>query len=176
CAGARATCDNLAASDGVTAYGLSEPLRLPADLAMPRRMPQGPITARSGGASTHGRKESSWLDRPAALRPDVVVVVRRGTGSVPQVDSVDAGTAARHLVAGTMCAGELRRFWPLTAALCLGTGRGPAYAPVQATAEQLAAALPCYQLTLGRDRLDDTGQSLRSLLGPEVLAARRAHA
>ena len=43
-------------------------------------------------------------------------------------------------------AGELRRFWPLAAALSLGTGRGPVQPTVAQTAEALTERLPCTEV------------------------------
>src|SRR3954451_7028971 len=163
--GASATCDNLATCDGVTAYGLREPLRLSQD--------QGPdgghAPARMSGArTTHGRRETTWCGRVAQLRPDVVVVLERGPDRLHRVRSVPPAEAARALVAGTMVAGELRRFWPLTAALAMSMGRGPAIPPVQAVADRLVDRLPCFRLTLG-----SPGVPLRSLLGPQLGQLRR---
>lgn len=146
--GSRATCDNLAVSDGVTAHGLAEPLRL---------------TAVTGTRTTHGRREHPWTERVACLRPRLVVVVRRGTGARPSVRSLAPASAARALVAGTFAAGELQRFWVLAAQLATATGRGPAVPPVEAIAGILTHRLPCLELVLA----DRPGPGLGSLLaGP----------
>jgi hypothetical protein len=73
---------------------------------------------------------------------------------------VTPDVARRALVAGTFAAGELLRFWPLTAALSLSTGRGPAVPQVEAVADRLTSRLPCVELDLGREQ----GAPLRGLL------------
>ena len=145
--GGVAMCDNLAATDGETAYGVAEPLRLAGS-------PQ------TGARTTHGRREQAWGTRPRAMRPDAVVVLRRGDGASARVREVAPDVAARTLVAGTFAAGELRRFWPLCAALALATGRGPALPAVEQVAGALTDRLPCLDLALG----PEPGTTLRSLL------------
>ncbi|HET7388453.1 MAG TPA: hypothetical protein VFJ19_17505 [Nocardioidaceae bacterium] len=167
-AGARGTCDNLGVSDGTVVHGLSEPLRLPADLPMPRHVPAQRGAAAAASGAVPGRVERAWLDRVPSLRPNMVVTLRRGNVETPAVVPLEAGLARRHLVAGTMCAAELHRFWPLTAVLCLGTGKGPALAPIQGVAEQLTATLPCFQLTLGVQHRVESGPMLRDLLPPAL--------
>lgn len=154
-AGARATCDNLAACDGAVAYGLREPLRL--DLP-------GAVTG-GGHRTTHGRREYRWNDHVDALRPDLVVVVRRG--GVAGLRPVGAEVARRALVAGTYAAGELRRFWPLTAALGLATGIGPVQPAVDASAARLAKHCRRLELDLG----SQPGIPLRDLLEGELRRA-----
>ncbi len=158
--GARATCDNLAVSDGETAHGLREPLRV-------TEADGGPAT---GARTTHGRREMAWTGQVPSMRPDVVVVVRRGVG--PRVREVDPATARRALVAGTYAAGELRRFWTLTAVLGLATGRGPVHPDVEAVARRLTERVPCLELELGMT----PGAGLHSLLGPHLDSARRQRA
>jgi len=158
-AGATATCDNLAVCDGVVAYGLTEPLRLPAELALSAR----------GFRTTHGRREQAWQGQVPALRPDLVVVVRRGTQSRPEVRPIGVATAQRALVAGTYAAGELRRFWPLAAVLGLATGRGPVHPAVELVAGLLSARLPCFELELGRR----PGPSLAAMLADPLSEVRR---
>ena len=128
-------CDNLAVTDGTTAYGVAEPLRIGADATAPGARP---------GTRGHGRRERPWGARPSAMRPDAVVVVRRGDGAGPGSRETTAEEATRALVAGTFTAGELRRFWPLCASLALATGRGPALPAVEdvARSPDRAAALP----------------------------------
>jgi hypothetical protein len=155
--GARATCDNVAVCDGETAHGLREPLRI-------AEADGGPAT---GARTTHGRREMSWTGQVPSMRPDVVVVVRRGVG--PRVRDVDPSTARRALVAGTYAAGELRRFWALTAVLGLATGRGPVQPEVDAVAQRLTERVPCLELELGTT----PGAGLHSLLGPFLDSARR---
>jgi hypothetical protein len=104
------------------------------------------------------------------LRPDLVVVVRRGDG--PQVRTIDAETACRALVAGTYAAGELRRFWSLSAVLGLATGRGPVHPAVESTARTLTSQLPCLELELGHR----PGPSLQEMLAPQLDQARVAGA
>jgi hypothetical protein len=160
--GARATCDNLAVSDGVDAFGVAEPLRLEPG--------HGPVATSGGPRAAHGRREVRWPGgRVDTLRPDVVVVISRGTDLRPVVRRASATLALRHLVAGTYAAGELQRLWPLCAALALATGRGPATPDVVGACTRLAESLPCVELRLGT-RLDGgPGPTLRELLG-DVLA------
>jgi hypothetical protein len=150
--GARAACDNVAVCDGEVAHGLREPLRLAvAD--------GGPA---SGARTTHGRRELSWDRRVPTLRPDLVLVVRRGDG--PHVRAIDPQHARRALVAGTYAAGELRRFWALTALLGLATGHGPVLPPVDEVAQRLTSRLPCFELELGQT----PGAGLHTLLAPHL--------
>ena len=144
-AGGVATCDNLSVSDGVTVWGLVEPMR--ADGLGGRRMP-------------HGRGEAPMPNRVPELRPDRVVVLRRGQGEVPTVRPCTPDAAARALVAGTYIAGELRRYWSYAALLAAATGHGPAHPPVQQVAAGLARRLPCVEVVLGRA----PGASLAELL------------
>jgi hypothetical protein len=138
--GARATCDNLAVCDGTVAYGLSEPLRL------------DPGSRGDGGTpTTHGRREHTWQAVPE-LTPDVVVVLRRGTGSEHRLRPTAPDVARRALVAGTLAAGELRRYWAVQAVVGLATGSGPVLPEVDAVADQLTTRLPCYELELGTRR------------------------
>ncbi|TDU83937.1 hypothetical protein EV138_6401 [Kribbella voronezhensis] len=150
-AGGRATCDNLAACDGTIAYGLAEPIRLPAELTEP------------GGRRTyHGRREHGWETRLRSLRPELIVVLRRGLQPDPRLRPITESEATRAIVAGTYAAGELLRFWPIAAALAMATGCGPAHPPVQQVAATLAARLPCLELQLGRQ----PGAGLTELLHP----------
>jgi hypothetical protein len=159
-AGATATCDNLAVCDGVLAYGLTEPLRLPADVA---------LGTRGGSRTTNGRREQAWRGHVPTLRPDLVVVVRRGAQSGPQVRPISASNAQRALIAGTYAAGELRRFWPLAAVLALATGRGPVHPAVELVAGLLTARLPCFELQLGRR----PGPPLAEMLADQLAEVRR---
>ena len=145
--GAACTCDNLCVSDGQYAWGVVEPLRLPAEVhgGQGRRMP-------------YGRREAAWPRRPDRLQPDRLVVLARG--GKPAVAPQSHSLAARHLVAGTYMAGELRRYWAFAATLALGTGLGGSHPPVQAIADTLSSRLPCLQVTLG----DHPGAPLRELL------------
>ncbi|MGZ4460104.1 MAG: hypothetical protein ACXVW9_13390 [Nocardioidaceae bacterium] len=157
--GANAACDNLAVSDGVTAFGLGEPLRLPRDAGVQA----------AGGRTTHGRRQQPWHHRVPELRPELLVVVHRGDRPDPVVRAVHADTATRTLVAGTFAAGELRRFWQLAAGLSLGTGLGPALAPVEEVAATLTRRLPCFEIELGRK----PGAGLHTLLRSQLIAAHR---
>jgi hypothetical protein len=150
-AGAVAACDNLCVSDGHYAWGVVEPLRLPAEASRAfggqgRRMP-------------HGRREAAWPRRTDRMRPDRLVVLTRG--GRPAVTACDPALAARHLTAGTYMAGELRRYWAFAATLALGTGLGGSHPPVQEIADTLSTRLPCLLVTLG----DHPGAPLRELLG-----------
>lgn len=156
-AGGRATCDNLAACDGTVAYGVAEPLRLPAEL-----------TDSSGRKTFHGRRELSWDSRMRSLRPSMIVVLRRGLQADPGTRRISERQAARAIVAGTYSAGELRRFWAIASVLALATKCGPVHPPVEEVAATLAARLPCVELRLGKR----PGAGLAELLRPFLTAAR----
>ena len=145
--GAISTCDNLCVSDGQDAWGVVEPLRLPAGAhdGTGRRMP-------------HGRREAAWPRRADKMTPARLVVLARGGN--PGAAACDPAPAARSLVAGTYMAGELRRYWAFAATLALGTGLGGIHPPVQEIADTLSTRLPCLQVTLG----DRPGAPLRELL------------
>ena len=161
-AGGRAVCDNLAVSEGMTTFGLAEPLKLPADTMSPGDGPVAP----------HGRRERTWLERVPALRPQLVVVLRRGDAVHATVRPTTTTAACREIVAGTFTAGELRRYWPLAASLALATDRGPAVPPVELVAARLVQDLPCVELRLGRV----AGEPLRTLLRArlDALSAARS--
>lgn len=156
-AGGRATCDNLAACDGSVAYGVAEPLRLPAE-----------ITDSSGRKTFHGRREVSWDSRLQSLRPSLIVVLRRGVQDEPVVRDISERQAVRAIVAGTYSAGELRRFWAIASVLALATRCGPIHPPVEEVAGTLAAGLPCVELKLGLR----PGAGLAELLQPYLTDAR----
>jgi hypothetical protein len=158
-AGAKVTCDNLAVSDGTVAYGLSEPLRLPAELA----------AGRTGVKTTHGRREAGWPGRVRELRPEMVVVVRRGKAIGTTVTPIAPETARRALVAGTYAAGELRRFWSVAAMAGLATGVGPVHPPVEQVAAELTNRLPCFELALGAT----PGPRLTTMLREQIDAVCR---
>jgi hypothetical protein len=128
------TGDNLAVGDGITVWGLVEPLRVQG--AGGRRMP-------------HGRQEAALRNRDVMADPDCVVVLERRAAGGPSLERCSGAQAARSLVTSTYMAGELRRFWGLAAALAAGTGRGPAHPEVADVAATFAQRLPCYVLTLG---------------------------
>jgi hypothetical protein len=150
-AGGRATCDNLAACDGSIAYGLAEPIRLPSEL-----------TDATGRKTFHGRREHGWEKRMRSLRPELIVVLRRGLQPDPRLRPITESQAARAIVTGTYAAGELRRFWSTAAVLAMATGCGPAHPPIEEVAATLAARLPCLELQLGRQ----PGAGLAELLQP----------
>jgi hypothetical protein len=134
-AGGRAISDNLCVSDGTTAWGVVEPIK---------------IEGGSGRSMPHGRSEASLAGRLDSLTPNVVVVIRRGHDDVAHVDSCGTDSVARSLITGTYMAGELRRFWAYAATLSAGTDLGPPHAPVEAIARQLAARLPAMEIVLPR--------------------------
>lgn len=152
--GARVCCDNVAVSDGTTAWGLAEPMRLDPTCSVAPA-----ADASSAGRTTHGRREFGWRGRVDALEPDVVVVVTRGNGPT-RLRDLSAERAARALVAGTFAAGELLRFWPLCAVLGLVTGHGDVLPDVEGIAHELVSRLPCLELRLGPQRGATTLQSL----------------
>ena len=145
--GATCTCDNLCVSDGQYAWGVVEPLRLPAEMhgGRGRRMP-------------YGRREAAWPRRADRMQPDRLVVLARG--GKPAITPCSHSLAARHLVTGTYMAGELRRYWAFAATLALGTGLGDSHPAVQPIADALSTRLPCVRVTLG----DLPGAPLRELL------------
>lgn len=132
-AGGVAISDNLCVSDGTTAWGLVEPLR---------------VEGGSGRSMPHGRVERKLVRRAPALAPDIIVSLRRGDDSVAIVRRCDAATAARSLITGTYIAGELRRYWGFAATLTACTGLGPAQAPVEEVAERFASRLPAVEIVL----------------------------
>ena len=148
--GARYTSDNICVSDGRSAWGVVEPLRLAAG----RR-------ERGGRRMPHGRRELPWPGRAGCLVPGRLVVLARGRAGVPAVTPCDPGRAARILLAGTYMAGELRRYWAFAAALALGTGVGTPHPPIEAVAAALARGTDCVTVALG----DRPGPALRELLG-----------
>ena len=140
--GAVATCDNLCVSDGRFAWGVVEPLRVPASHAGQR-----------GRHAPHGRREVAWPARADRLAPDQLIVLVRGEAGAPAVTSCDPAEAARYLSAGTYMAGELRRYWAFAATLALGTGAGASHPAIAETAAALSARLPCVKVALGSARL-----------------------
>jgi hypothetical protein len=151
-AGGSAICDNVCVSDGVTAWGVVEPLRIEGGDG--RRMP-------------HGRRETAMPGRVPALVPDRVVVLRRGSDAIASVAPCDPEAAARSLITGTYMAQELRRYWAFAATLGLGTGIGPAHPPVAEVATALAGRLPGTRITLPAQ----PGPGLRELLAGVDLEA-----
>lgn len=147
--GELATADNLCACDTLVAYGLAEPLRVHA-------------TAGGAPAAPHGRREVRLVGRVPSLKPDRLVVLRRGiAGAQTVVRPISPGEAARELVAGTYMAGELRRFWPFAATLALATGMGPAQPDVSGVAASLAARLPCIEVRVAHGAPTPIGELLR---------------
>lgn len=150
--GGLVTGDNLAVADGMTVWGLVEPLRIEGGDG--RRMP-------------HGRRESPLVERADALRPDRIILLERGRSDAPVLRRCDAERAARSLIESTYMAGELRRFWDFAAILAAGTGLGPPHPPVTDVARAFAAGLPSFSLALG----PASGALLSDLLDPLEMAA-----
>ena len=127
--------DNVCVSDGVSLWGLVEPLRT--EQGDGRKMP-------------HGRREALLPNRVQSLRPDQLLVLRRSRGTDFLVTPLDRDQAARDLVCGTYAAGELRRYWSYAAVLAAGTGLGPPHPAVQDTCAQLVDSLRCQTVTVPR--------------------------
>jgi hypothetical protein len=160
-AGATATCDNLAVSDGSEVFGVAEPIR---------------TVGGNGRRVDHGRREAVWgTTRATSLQADRVVVVRLRDVPRASCEPLAADAAVRSLTTGTFMAGELRRYWAFGATLAAGTGLGPAQPAVAATAERLAAALPCYLVTLARSESAQavTRPTLSELFAPEFQGRRQ---
>lgn len=150
-AGGRATADNLSVADGITVWGLVEPMRVEGGGG--RRMP-------------HGRHERPLEARADALTPDCIVVLGRGDGARASLTPCSAEAAKRALVTDTYMAGELRRYWQFAAILTAGTGRCPAHPPVAEIASTFAARLPAFVMTLGHDRKMRLSQLLETATVP----------
>ena len=135
--GGRATSDNLCVSDGISGWGVVEPLRL---------------EGKSGRRMPHGRREQPLPGRVSTLTPDRVVLLRRGTGTEAEVGPCDPSVAARALIGGTYMAGEMRRYWPFAATVAAGTGLGPAHPPICSVSETLTRRLPCVEVVLPTHR------------------------
>lgn len=159
--GASATSDNLCVSDGRGAWGLLEPRRVPTG------EPGGGHGRRPGRRMPHGRREAPWPNRVDELRPDLVLVLRRGTGEAATAAPCPPGEAARILIAGTYMAGELRRYWAFAATLALGTGQGGTHPAVEGVARALTTSLPCLEVVLGGQR-ETLGSVLPAVTGAEV--------
>jgi hypothetical protein len=151
-AGAHATSDNLGVTDGMTVWGLVEPVR--ASGARGRRMP-------------HGRRESSMPSRVDSVDPECIVVLERGREEHATLEPRSADQAARSLAAATYMAGELRRYWAFAATLAAATGRGPVHPEVTETVALFAAALPSFTLALGRRPAD---RALELLVADDLAA------
>jgi hypothetical protein len=134
-AGGHAIGDNLCVSDGTTAWGLVEPLR---------------IEGGAGRSMPHNRRERPLDGRATAMIPDMLVSLSRGDAESATVIPCEPAAAARSLVTGTYMAGELRRYWAFAATLSAGTGFGPAHAPVERIAGILASRLPGVTVVLPR--------------------------
>jgi hypothetical protein len=148
-AGGRAVSDNVVVTDGHTVWGLVEPMR--SEGGSGRRMP-------------HGRRETNLAGRVPMLRPDHLVVLRRGHRLSGNVRPCDPAKAARVLVTSTYMAGELRRFWSFAATLAAVTDLGPPHPPVARRARDLADSLVCLEGTLPPRRA-----GLQELLGAQEL-------
>jgi hypothetical protein len=150
-AGGTATSDNLCVSDGETAWGVVEPMRVEGPAG--RRMP-------------HGRRETVLSDREPAMVPDLLILLRRNREDHKPFRRIAGEAVERALVTGTFAAGELARFWAFAATLAAATEQGPASLPVERVAALLSARLPAYELSLpGRPgtRLSTVLQSMESL-------------
>jgi len=147
-AGGVATGDNIAVGDGVTIWGLVEPLRVEGGSG--RRMP-------------HGRSETVMAGRADALTPDSLVVLRRAATEEAGLTPCDPEAAARSLVTSTYMAGELRRFWALAATLAAGTGAGPAHPRIAEVASAFVERLPCHILNLGGPAVARVSELLRTV-------------
>ncbi len=134
--GGHAISDNICVSDGTTAWGLVEPMR---------------VEGAAGRSMPHGRAERPMERRATAMIPDLLVAIRRGTATVASVRVCDAAAVTRSLVTGTYMAGELRRFWGFAATIAAGTELGPAHPPVERIAGILASRLPCAEIVLSRE-------------------------
>ncbi len=119
-----------------------------------------------GRKTTHGRGEGHLTSREDSIGIDAVVLLRR-TGATPGVTKVDPRDAARELAAATYTAGELRRYWPLAAALAVATGHGPVHPPITETTHRICEAVPCLELELG----STPGARLRDALSENLESA-----
>ena len=160
-AGAIAVSDNLLVLDPARhiAHGVVEPVR--ADFSL---LPPGVATPIPGRKTTHGRGEGHLNYREGWSAIDAVVLLRR-TGATPGGTAAAPEAAARELAAATYTAGELRRYWPLAAALAVATGRGPVHPAITESTRRLCEAVPCLELELGSRpgaRLEDTLSDLES--------------
>jgi hypothetical protein len=133
-AGGTAVSDNICVADGITTWGLVEPLRW--ENGAGRRM-------------AHGRRESVLPNRVALLEPDRVVLLRRAGSGSPRANACTPSTAARGLVAATYMAGELARYWAFSATLAAATGLGPACPQVEEIAHMFTSRLPNHEVVLG---------------------------
>ena len=133
--GGSAISDNLCVSDGVTAWGLVEPMR---------------VEGARRGSMTYGRSEIPLPGRVPALAPNLLVALRRGHDEVAYLKPCSTASVARTLITGTYMAGELRRYWAFAATLTAGTELGPAHPPVEAVAKQLALRLHAVEIMLPR--------------------------
>jgi hypothetical protein len=149
--GAHFVSDNLVVCDGVTAWGVLEPIR---------------AAGGTGRRTTHGRRVHAVPPRRLSMPVELVVVLRRGADG-PQVRSLAPAAAARELVAGTYGAGELRRYWGFAAGLALGTGRGPVHPAVESVAERTCRRVPCLELELGNRPGPHLSDALQSLEVPQ---------
>jgi hypothetical protein len=156
--GAQATSDNLCVSDGRTAWGLLEP----------RRVPAGDAGRGHGRRMPHGRREAPWPGRVDEMVPDLLLVLRRGTGQAATAAPCQPTEAARFLLAGTYMAGELRRYWAFAATLALGTGLGDTHPAVERIARALSTDLPCLEITLGERPATPLGSLLPAGTGTGV--------
>jgi hypothetical protein len=133
--GGSAISDNLCVSDGITAWGLVEPMRV--ETGRRASMP-------------HGRSEVPLPGRVPSLAPNLLVALRRGHEEAAYLRPCGTATVARTLITGTYMAGELRRYWAFAATLTAGSELGPPHPPVEAVARQLASRLDSVEIVLPR--------------------------
>ena len=158
--GGRATSDNLCVTDGVSGWGVVEPLRL---------------EGKSGRRMPHGRREQPLVNRVSTLAPDRVVLLKRGAGTRTEVGPCDPSVAARALIGSTYMAGEMRRYWPFAATVAAGTGLGPAHPPICAVSETLTGRLPCLEVTLSTQRNTRLSDVLNETDAPDAAEPARRH-
>ncbi len=150
-AGGNAIGDNVCVSDGASAWGVVEPLRVEGGTSagLPwTALLRSPARSAGGRRMQHGRREAHMPGRVASLAPDRLVVLRRGVSATASVQPCSPEAGARALVAGTYMAQELRRYWAFAATLALGTGIGPPHPPVAQVAGTLARDLPATLIVL----------------------------
>ena len=127
-AGARATCDNVCVANGLTAWGLLEPVWMGAEHGE-----TGEVAIRA------------WVPR---LTPDRVVVLRRSADQSCSARPCAPDQAARALVTGTYMAAELHGYWGVAATLTAGTGLGPSHPEIDGVARRFATELPCLEVVV----------------------------
>ncbi len=163
--------DNLCTYAGDLLHGLPEPVRVEAVREHGQRR-------RHRSAMPHGRVEQAWEVREPAVRPSLVLVLRRGGAGVTTVDRATSDLAVRTLTAGTYAAGELRRYWAFSATLALGTGLGAAHPAIADRARDLCRQADCVVVVLGSQpgsSLADIVEAARTTASTPRLTQRRGH-